>query len=234
MSFPFSHSITAPDTDLYALRKNFPSFVKDSKGSERGGLNIQLDLNNRTITIRATKQSFINVALHKINTFAKSHKTITTQVNTPSIPDDKIRVFNVTLPIKNGHYRVNGAGGSVHSTHPDTNLHRQAIKDVLSWHKPNHTPVHITTKTIPHKWTDLSKVTTGTGLITPPSPPKSPTTFIVSKQKNTITHSEQTDEDGNIINLQDYLHHQTLLDTDEVADNDMAYHVSQELDGWDL
>ena len=198
-TFPFNSTLSfSPEqaTLAFQLRKNFPSFVKDAKGGERGGINIRLHDDGIGVTVGATKQSFINVVSHKIQMFFASQARRTqSNINpkappTPAnaftalqekTPDTHVVVFGkYRLPLKPGAtFPINSGGGRLgvgQYVGPSQNDLARATQDILALaSRPvsNKTPALGKAKStvVPaHSWTGSHKVTQGSGLIRPPTP----------------------------------------------------------------
>lgn len=194
-TFPFNATRTldsAQATQALALRKMFPGFVRDAKGTERGGIKITLNDDGRTITIGATKKGFLNVVDYKITTYFENskappqvQKAKPTEGNRFVELDKKpthVTLFGNKVPLpKEGEdsttFMVQRGGGSIgfHTGVTQTELSKSIQDLVLHQAKPSEkTPSLGKAKSgwLPgHSWTSHADVRSGDGeLYNPPKP----------------------------------------------------------------
>ena len=241
-----------------ALKKSFGSFAKDAKGTERGGININLLADGRTIAIGATKMSFINVVKHKISNFnfsgfapekkvEKKKPTVATNVF-DCLEEKKITHlemfgrYRVPIPApgkKSSTFRIQGGGGRIgsHEGITKSELHEGIQALILHQKKPSEKNPRIGNKNTPaiHSWTDTSKVSTGNGeMYNPPRPAgwfgladmedrsiqaaaEARLSKIETKSNKRRAAKDETDEDGNIVDLQEYLRARNEEDEEALA-----------------
>ena len=187
-SFPRNTTIqlTANQASLaFELRKSFPGFAKNAKGTEKGGIYIYLDEQSNTIKISSTKQSFINVVVYSItqwykdNSKPKSNKKDppqTKKISTNSFqlleekePDTHLTIFGCRLPMDHKKGVTWKVG---HTSFEDTSTNNEpAVKKILAFSKTNKDFPSLGTPIVTnHKWNGSQKVSQGSGLINPPKP----------------------------------------------------------------
>lgn len=264
-NFPYTSTLAlspAQAADAYLFRKSFPRVVRDSKGGERGGLNIRLHDDCLGITIGATKQSFINVVTHKTAMFFASQAR---RANAPALkpnpkpkasqnafsviqevePDTHVVMFGknsvpltpgTTFSIQQGGFRM-GVG---QYTGPTQNDLRKSIRDVLvasSRGPPTKAPPLGKAKptVVPdHSWNGSARVLEGRGMLAPPRPSgwfglkemetHTVTTLarlrrqkIAKKTFHRRQNKDETNEKGEIVDLDEYLQARQEEDNEAIA-----------------
>lgn len=194
-TFPFNATRTldsAQATQALALRKMFPGFVRDAKGTERGGIKITLNDDGRTITIGATKKGFLNVVDYKITTYFENskappqvQKAKPTEGNSFAELDKKpthVTIFGNKVPLpKEGEdsttFMVQRGGGRIglHTGVTQTEVSKSIQDLVLHQAKPSEkTPALGKAKSgwLPeHSWTSQADVRSGDGQLYNPAKP---------------------------------------------------------------
>ena len=194
-TFPFNATRTLDDvqaTQAFALRKMFPGFVRDAKGTERGGLKITLKDDGRTIAIGATKNAFLNMVDYKITTyFEKSKATHQVQKAKPTQGNrfvelnqkpTHVTVFGNKVPLpKEGEdpttFLVQRRGGNIgfHTGVTQSELSKSIQALILHQTKPSEkTPSLGKAKGgwLPaHSWTSHADVRSGDGELYNPTKP---------------------------------------------------------------
>lgn len=271
-TFPFNATRTLDDvqaTQAFALRKMFPGFVRDAKGTERGGLKIILQDDCRTISIGATKKGFLNMVDYKITAyFEKSKVTHQVQKAKPTQCTQflelgkkatHITLFGSEIPLpKEGEesttFTVQRGGGSIgsHTGVTQSELSKTIQEIVLHQSIASEkTPSLGKAKSgwLPgHSWTEQADVRSGDGeLYRPAKPPgwfgladiedhaRSMSTNlrkakVEAKIQNKRRNHENTDQDGNILDLQEHL----AATAEEEAKDEPIIPKNEEsiMDGW--